>query len=41
MAVQWLRPHNSTAEDMNLIPSRGTKTPYAAWQGQIKEIRKD
>ena len=26
MAVQWLRPHAFTAEDMNWSPGRGTKT---------------
>ena len=26
---------------MDLIPGQGTKTPWAAWQGQKKENKKD
>ena len=41
MAVQWLRPHAFTAEDMKLSPGRGTRALYAAWHCRKKEIRKD
>ena len=34
LAVQWLRPHASTAGDTGSTPGWGTRIPKAAWHGQ-------
>ena len=37
LAVQWLKLHASTAGDVGLIPSWGTKIPHAMRHGQKKK----
>ena len=37
LEVQWLRHHASTARDMDLIPSLGSKILHAAWHSQINK----
>ena len=37
LAVQWLKPHASTAGGEGSIPSRGIEIPHAAQHGQKKE----
>ena len=37
LGVQWLRLLASTAGDLGSIPGQGTRTPHAAWSGQINK----
>ena len=41
--IQWLRLRTSHAGDVNSVPGRGTKIPYATWDGQkfVKIISKE